>query len=520
MESERTLSSLLDRLNTRFGEEPAHTEAELHEPVAGAPATNSDGMPAHPDGPRRPRATRWTVIAVLGALAVVALASYRYLPDYLNKAPRYRTALVERGSLTASISATGNLNAVVMVLVGSQVSGTIKELLADFNTVVRRGQIIARIDPALFEAVVNQARADVKAAQSNVLNQQAQVEQARTNVENARAAYAEAGAQTAKALVAVVDTRRTLGRQTELLERKLISAADRDAAQTAYDAAVAQHASAEAHAEALASGIHTAEAQLRVQEAALQTARDQVDQKQATLAEAQINLDHTTIRSPVDGVVVNRAVDVGQTVAATLQAPTLFTIAQDLTKMQVEASVDEADIGRLRGDTAVSFTVDAFPGETFTGTVAQIRKAPQVAQNVVTYTVVVAVANPTGKLVPGMTANVRFVTARKADVLKVSNAALRFRPPGSAGSPAESAPPGSPAPGRAAGAKGTSGTTEGLVWVLRDGRPVSIPVTLGITDGTSTEIVRGGVSAGQAVLIGLESGTAPPPSTPGPGMRL
>lgn len=183
---------------------------------------------------------------------------------------------------------------------------------------MRRGQVIARIDPALFEAVVNQTRADVKAAESTVLNQAAQVEQARTNVDNARAAYAEAMAQTAKALVGVVDTRRTLGRQTELLERRLISAADRDAAQTAYDAAVAEHASAQAHEQALASAIRSAEAQLHVQEAALQTAYDQVDQKRATLSQAQINLDHTTIRSPVDGVVVNRAVDVGQTVAASL----------------------------------------------------------------------------------------------------------------------------------------------------------------------------------------------------------
>jgi HlyD family secretion protein len=461
------------------------------------------------------------VLALVGALAVVAFASYRYLPAYVSTAPRYRTALVERGPLTASISVTGNLNAVVMVMVGSQVSGTIEELLADFNTVVEKGQVIARIDPALFEAVVNQARADVKAAQSNVLNQEAHVEQARTSVVNARAAYAEARAQTAKALVAVVDTRRTLGRQTELLERKLISAADRDAAQTAYDAAMAEHASAQAHEEALASAIHTAEAQLRVQEAALQTAHDQVDQKQATLAQAQINLDHTTIRSPVDGVVVNRAVDVGQTVAATLQAPTLFTIAQDLTKMQVEASVDEADIGRIRRDTPVTFTVDAFPGETFTGTVAQIRKAPQVAQNVVTYTVVVAVANPAGKLVPGMTASVRFVTARKPDVIKVPNAALRFRPPGAAlGSTTESAPGAAARQGPAAGAKGAGGASEGLVWVLRDGRPVSIPVTLGITDGASTEIIRGAVSAGQAVLIGLEAGSAATPSGPGPGMRL
>jgi HlyD family secretion protein len=455
------------------------------------PAVAARAMPV----PRR-RWTRWGAVA-LGAAAIVVggVVAYRYLAGS-GGPPPYRTAAVERGAITASVSATGNLNAVIMVLVGSQVSGTIKELNADFNTVVRKGQVIARIDPALFEAAVNSARADVKAAQSTVLNQAAQVEQAHTNVDNARAAYAEARAQTAKALVGVVDARRTLGRQTELFERGLVAAADRDSAQSAHDAAVAQHDSALAHEQALASAIRTAEVQRHVQEAALQTARDQVEQKQAALAQAQINLDHTTIRSPVDGVVVNRAVDVGQTVAATLQAPTLFTIAQDLTRMQVEASVDEADIGRIRAETPVTFTVDAFPGEGFTGTVSQIRKAPQVAQNVVTYTVVVAVANPAARLVPGMTASVRFVTEQKADVLKVPNTALRFRPPGAPGS------------------------TTPVVWLLgRDGRPVAVPVTLGITDGTSTEIVRGDVQAGQAILIGLEA-AAPATAAPGRGFRL
>jgi HlyD family secretion protein len=466
-----------------------------------------------------PRWKRWTALALAGAVAVGAFAGYRYFSGY-GQTPRYRTGRVERGPLTASVSATGNLNAVIMVLVGSQVSGTIKELNADFNTVVRKGQIIARIDPALFEAAVNQARADVKAAQSTVLKQEAEVEQAWTNVDNARAAYAEAKAQAAKALVGVVDARRTLGRQIELFQRGLIAAADRDSAQAAYDAAVAQHESAVAHEQALASAIGTAEAQRRVQEATLQTVRDQLEQKQAALAQAQINLDHTTIRSPVDGVVVNRAVDVGQTVAATLQAPTLFTIAQDLTKMQVETSVDEADIGRIRPDTPVTFTVDAFPGETFTGTVSQIRKAPQVSQNVVTYTVVVAVANPSGTLVPGMTANVRFVTAQKPDALKVPNTALRFRPPG--GSTAESTTgPGAPSARPPAERRPSAGGSTGVVWILgRDGRPVPVQVTLGITDGTSTEIVRGDLAEGQAVLIGLESGAPPTPASPGPGFRL
>jgi HlyD family secretion protein len=318
--------------------------------------------------------------------------------------------------------------------------------------------------------------------------------------------------------VAVVDARRTLERQSELFQRSLIAAADRDAAQAAYDAAVAQHASAQAHEQAQAGAIRTAEAQERVQAAALQTARHQVKQKQAALAQVQINLDHTTIRSPVDGVVVNRAVDVGQTVAATLQAPTLFTIAQDLTRMQVETSVDEAEIGRIRPETPVTFTVDAFAGETFTGEVSQIRKAAQVVQNVVTYTVVVAVANPAGKLLPGMTANVRFVTARRADVLKVPNVALRFRPPDAAEPAADGARSAAPSARRPSAEKRPGA---GRVWVLgRDGRPVAVPVALGITDGTFTEIVRGDLAGGQAVLIGLEAGPSATPLGAGPGVRL
>jgi HlyD family secretion protein len=494
----------------------ASSTATVLLPRLGPPPRTAVGEPKER---RRARPKGWMALALTAGLVLAGFMGYRYILGQ-NSVPRYRTAPVERGPLTATVAATGNLNAVIMVLVGSQVSGTIKELNADFNTVVHTGQVVARIDPALFEAAVNQARADVDSARSTVLNQDAQVEQARTNVENARAGYAEAQAQTAKALVAVVDTKRTLGRQTELFQRELVAAADRDSAQTAYDSAVAQHTSAEAHERAAASAIRTAEAQLRVQEAALQTARDQVKQKEAALAQAQINLDHTTIRSPVDGVVVNRAVDVGQTVAATLQAPTLFTIAQDLTKMQVETSVDEADIGRIHASTPVTFTVDAFPGETFTGAVSQLRKAPQVAQNVVTYTVVVAVANPAGQLLPGMTANVKFVTAQKASVLKVPNTALRYRPPDVAGSSADIAP-GSTQQGAAERRTGTAGSSAGRLWVLgRDGQPVPVPVTLGVTDGTFTEVVRGDLEVGQAVLVGLDSPASTAPPTSARGLRL
>ena len=209
--------------------------------------------------------------------------------------------------------------------------------------------------------------------------------------------------------------------------RDLVAQADRDTAQANYESAVAQSESARASEQALTAGIKSAEAQLRVQEAALQSARAQVDQKQASLVQAQTNLNYTTIRAPVNGVVVSRAVDVGQTVAASLSAPTLFTIAQDLTKMQVETSVDEADIGRVKLEDRATFTVDAFSGQTFNGVVTQLRKAPLVVQNVVTYTVVISVDNPGGRLLPGMTANVKLVYDQKP-ASEGANAALRFRP--------------------------------------------------------------------------------------------
>ena len=253
-------------------------------------------------------------------------------------ASAYRLARVERGPLTSTVSATGALNAVITVQVGSQISGQIKQLLADFNSKVRRGDVVARIDPETFEAK----------------------------------------AQTAKAQVAVVDARRDLDRKAELFARQLIAKSELDTAQAAHDSAVAQLDSARAHEEAFASAIQSAVAQQRVAEAAVTSARAQVKQKQAALRQAKVDLDHTTIRAPVDGIVISRAVDVGQTVAASLSAPTLFTIAQDLTKMQVEASVAEADVGQISLAQPATFKVDAFPREAFTGKVVQIRKAAQV----------------------------------------------------------------------------------------------------------------------------------------------
>jgi HlyD family secretion protein len=381
---------------------------------------------------------RFISLAVVALLLGAGIWGYLYAQSR-NTSPKYRLAQVERGPLTAAVSATGNLNAVVTVQVGSQVSGQIKELLVDFNSVVKKGQVIARIDPQIFEAQVNQAKADVETAKAAVLNQTATVEKARADVENARAALAQGKAQTAKADAAQADSKRIFERNDELFKRQLIAQADRDTAQANYDQAVAQSESTRASERALAAAIDSSQAQLRVQEAALKSARAQVDQKTAALAQAQTNLDYTTIRAPVNGVVVSRAVDVGQTVAASLQAPTLFTIAQDLTKMQVETSVDEADIGRVKLEDRATFTVDAFSGQTFSGVVTQIRKAALIVQNVVTYTVVISVDNPGGRLLPGMTANVKLVYAEKPSVLKVPNAALRFRPAGADAGPAAQA---------------------------------------------------------------------------------
>src|SRR5512132_1512699 len=374
---------------------------------------------------------RLWIVAPMLVVAAAASGAWFYAQSR-GSTPKFRMAKVERGPLTATVSATGTLNAVVTVQVGSQVSGQVKELFADFNSQVKRNQLVARIDPEKFQAVVSQAKAQVDAAKATVLNQRALVEKTRADLANAQAALAVAKAQTAKAQVAVVDSRRTLARNADLRKRGLIAQADEDTAQAAYDSAVAQAESAKAQEDAQASQIRSAEAQLKVTEAMLQTAIANVVQQEAGLKQAQVDLDHTEIRAPVDGVVVSRTVDVGQTVAASLQAPTLFTIAQDLTQMQVDTNVDEADVGRIRVGLRATFTVDAFRNQTFAGEVMQVRKAPQTVQNVVTYNVVVSARNPEGRLLPGMTANVRLVVDQKENVLKVPNAALRYRPPGEA----------------------------------------------------------------------------------------
>src|SRR5262252_3578540 len=367
--------------------------------------------------PRTIRRRLFLTVTIV-CLVTIGVGGYLYARA-LAARQVYRTAPVTRGALSSAVSATGTLNAVITVQVGSQVSGQIKELLVDFNSQVTKNQVIARINPDLFEAQVNQAQAQLDGARAMVLNQQAVIEKTHADLENARAALASAHAQTLKSQVAVVDGKRNFGRQHDLRKRDLIAQADEDAAQVQYDSAVAQYDSSAAQERSAGAALKSAEGQLKVADTML-----------ANLAQAKLNLGYTIIRAPVDGVVVARNVDVGQTVAASLQAPVLFVIAQDLSKMQVDTNVDEADVGRVQVGQQTTFTVDAFPTRTFTGAITQVRKAAQNVQNVITYDVVVSADNSDLKLLPGMTANIKVVTDHRDNVLQVPNAALRFRPPG------------------------------------------------------------------------------------------
>jgi len=396
------------------------------------------------------RRSRIFALVLAGGMAA-GLIAWRWRGGRPLDDATFETAEVDRGSVVAKVTATGTVSAIVTVQVGSQVSGRISALHADFNSNVTRGQVIARIDPQLFEAAVEQARASHVAAQGNLARSKAQA----------------------------LDAARQRARSRTLFDRKLIAQADDDTAEANADAA---------------------DAQVKASEGAVEQAR-------AALHQAEVNLAYTRIVSPTSGIVISRNVDVGQTVAASLQAPTLFTIAEDLAKMQVDTSVGEADVGRLRAGMPATFTVDAYPGEVFQGTVRQIRNAPTTVQNVVTYDAVVDVANPELKLKPGMTANVTFVHARRDDVLRVANAALRFRPPqGSAAFQGRVADAPGGGPRHGAGSAPAQGVR--TVWALRGGQPVPISIRPGVSDGSMTEVVEGDLRAGDHVVTDAGGATS------------
>jgi HlyD family secretion protein len=403
------------------------------------------------------------IFALVAAILVLAGTGYGFWRwGSSPKESPYVTTPVQRGNVTQVVSSTGTLQAVVTVLVGSQISGTIDKLFADFNTKVKAGEVVAQLNQDKFKAAVDQARANLLAAESSL----------------------------AKAKVSVVDAQRTLERNRELRKRDLMPQSELDTAQTAYDAALAQ----------------------------VEVNKAQSAQAQAALNQAMVDLNNTVIRSPVDGIVISRNVDVGQTVAASLQAPTLFTIANDLAKMEVHTNVDEADVGNVTEGQEVTFTVDAFPARRFKGHVHQVRNAPTVVQNVVTYDAVVRIDNKELLLKPGMTANVQFLVNRREDVLTIPNMALRFKPPDqkseaqellrqeqSRAAPTVGARKTSRSPGGAGGGGGRSGRRISL-YLLRNGKAEPVEVQLGITDGSKTEIREGEIKENDPVIIGVTSG--------------
>ena len=370
-------------------------------------------------------------VIILSIIVIVIIAAGLFL--YLRgngKDAAYKTEKVSRGEIKSVVTATGTVNAVTTVSVGTQVSGTIKRLMVDYNSPVKKGQLLAQIDPSTVQAQVDQAMANLWSAKANM----------------------------EKAAVATLDARRTLQRSKDLFAQNFIARSDLDTAET---------------------NALSAEAQQKV-------TRAQVGQAQAALKIAETNLQYTNILSPVDGTVISRSVDVGQTVAASFQTPTLFSIAQDLTKMQIHTNVDEADIGKILVGQTVSFTVDAYPDTIFNGKVAEVRNAPITVSNVVTYDVVIQVENPQLKLKPGMTANVSITIETHPDVLRIPNAALRFKP---------------------AEAKDKSDITldkRGIkgpkVWILEKDKPKSVKVTIGLSDGNYTEISGGEIKEGQEII--------------------
>jgi HlyD family secretion protein len=356
---------------------------------------------------------------------------------------KFKTEKVTRGDIRASVTATGTMSAVTTVLVGTQVSGTIRQLFVDYNSVVKKGQMLAQIDPAIFQAQVEQAIANLQSAIANVEKSEA----------------------------ALLDAKRTMERNRTLFARNFIARSDLDTSETNYLSAQAQ----------------------------VNVAKAQVQQTRAALQLAKTNLQYTRILSPVDGMVISRNVDIGQTVAASFQTPTLFNIAQDLTRMQIDTNVDEADIGKIVVGQPVQFSVDAYPDNNFNGKVSEIRNAPTTVSNVVTYDVVIKVDNPEFKLKPGMTANVSIIINQKQAVLKIPNAALRFK------WTTEKTADKTKADGSAKKPETRKDTTPGQktqgLWILENDKPKRVQVTAGISDGSFTEILSGELKEGDAVII-------------------
>ena len=399
---------------------------------------------------------KYKFITVGFVVIIVSLILYAVFSDVDSDVPNYRLAIVSRGPIAKTISASGTMKAIVTVDVGAQVSGLIKVLHADFNSEVEAGQVIARIDSAAFEAILSQAQAELAVVRANVAIQEASLKERQAELVGYRAMLSK--------------EKKELVRKRSLLSRKSISSSEVDTALANSEQASAQ--------------VRAGLARVTKQKAQIELAHAQVLQEVAVVQQRKLDLEYTYIRSPVNGIVISRNVDIGQTIAASLQAPVLFQIAQDLAHMEVNINVDEADIGWVQVGQKVTFTVDSFPNRIFKGFVHQVRKAGQVVSNVVSYTVVANVDNVDHSLLPGMTANVNIIVSDRSSALKVPNGALRLRLSDDNGM--------SPLTGSS------------WVWVMNDsGRPRRVALVSGVSDGIDSEIVSGELKQGQKVIIGI-----------------
>lgn len=421
-------------MNTQLG---TGATSERRDALLYVPLTSAARPAGEPLARPRFATRRWVLVGIATLLLAASLGIWWSFSG--NATVGYETAPVAIGDVARNVNATGSVNPELTIIVGTYVSGVIQELSCDYNTQVKRGQTCARIDPRPYQSIVDQAKASLAIAKAQLEKDKASLTYAKANLE----------------------------RLATLVKTSAVSEDAYDNAKNVYDQALAQ---------------------ITFDEATIQ-------QRQAVLAAAQVNLDYTNIISPVDGTVVSRAVTMGQTVAASFQTPTLFLIATDLTRMQVDANVSESDIGGIKNGDKATFTVDAYPKRLFEGTVTQVRQSPQTVQNVITYDVVVSVNNPDLALKPGLTAATRIIIDRRSGVLRVPNRALRYVPTGTA----------------------LGDTKQTRIWVLRDGSPVPVPVTVGLDDDEFTEIVQGDLKVGDRVIVAEQRNSAkvrssvPPP---------
>jgi HlyD family secretion protein len=438
-------------------------------------------------------------VAFVAVLLCVSAVGLGYTYSQSGPAPTYITAPVEHGNIATLVKANGTVEAVVTVDISSQLSGRMANVFVGFNDWVKAGQPIAQLDQESFTAQVNEARAALRVARATAQVQKASLERAKVAILNAQTAKRLAEAQSAAISARQDELERDLQRKLQLVHSG--SGTERDLTQTRaqHDAGIADLRASVEQIQMKVEAIAIAEAEREMAQANLDNALAVVEQKEAALDQAQVDLDRTVLRAPIDGIVIKRDVNPGQTVAVSLDAKTLFKIANDLREMEVHGKIDEADVGQLNVGQSAEFTVDAYPDQTFRGTVLQIRKSPEVVQNVVTYTAIISAPNPDLLLLPGMTAQLRIVVSQTGDILKIPNQALRFRPSG-AGAPIE----------RQDAKRAASSKASATVWLVgRDGRPSPVTVKVGISDDTSTALLEGPLNEGQQVITGIANSLQP-----------